>query len=109
MALATILRFRSWSSAQINQQAKVLSFRGSVVPFPRPGGVCTRFATEIILRHEPRYRRNTATIMPHISRSEDERVRLSALHREVPLFPQLPGIINEAASLMGVQGDNGLG
>ncbi|KAB8239932.1 P-loop containing nucleoside triphosphate hydrolase protein [Aspergillus flavus] len=80
----------------------------SGIPFPRQDGVCTRFATEIILRHELKYRRNTATIIPHISRSEDERARLSAFHREVTDIAQLPGIIDEAARLMGVQGANEL-
>ncbi|KAE8334092.1 P-loop containing nucleoside triphosphate hydrolase protein, partial [Aspergillus arachidicola] len=80
----------------------------SGIPFPRQDGVCTRFATEIILRHELKYRRNTATIIPHISRSEDERARLSAFHREVTDIGQLPGIIDEAARLMGVQGANEL-
>ncbi|GKZ51961.1 hypothetical protein AbraIFM66951_008798, partial [Aspergillus brasiliensis] len=80
----------------------------SGIPFPRQDGVCTRFATEIILRHEPKYRRNTATIIPHISRPEDERARLSAFHREVSDLAQLPGIIDEAARLMGIQGANEL-
>ncbi|GFF56498.1 interferon-induced GTP-binding protein Mx1 [Aspergillus udagawae] len=80
----------------------------SGIPFPRQDGVCTRFATEIILRHEPKYRRNTATIIPHISRTEDEKARLSAFHREVSDLAHLPGIIDEAAKLMGVQGANDL-
>ncbi|KAB8240001.1 P-loop containing nucleoside triphosphate hydrolase protein, partial [Aspergillus flavus] len=80
----------------------------SGIPFPRQDGVCTRFATEIILRHELKYRRNTATIIPHISRSEDERARLSAFHREVTDIAQLLGIIDKAARLMGVQGANEL-
>ncbi|GFF25411.1 interferon-induced GTP-binding protein Mx1 [Aspergillus udagawae] len=80
----------------------------SGIPFPRQDGVCTRFATEIILRHEPKYRRNTATIIPHISRTEDEKARLSAFHREVSDLAHLPGIIDEAAKLVGVQGANDL-
>ncbi|KAH1663701.1 hypothetical protein KXX15_009340 [Aspergillus fumigatus] len=80
----------------------------SGIPFPRQDGVCTRFATEIILRHEPNHRRNTATILPHISRTEEEKAKLSAFRREVSDLAQLPGIIEEAARLMGVQGMNGL-
>ncbi|GFF76201.1 hypothetical protein CNMCM6936_003813 [Aspergillus lentulus] len=80
----------------------------SGIPFPRQDGVCTRFATEIILRHEPKHRRNTATIIPHLSRTEDERARLSAFRREVSDLAHLPGIIAEAARLMGVQGANDL-
>ncbi|KAF4252234.1 hypothetical protein KXV89_000367 [Aspergillus fumigatus] len=80
----------------------------SGIPFPRQDGVCTRFATEIILRHEPNHRRNTATILPHISRTEEEKAKLSAFRREVSDLAQLPGIIEEAARLMGVQGMNDL-
>jgi GTPase SAR1 family protein len=78
----------------------------SGIPFPRQDGVCTRFATEIILRHEPKHHRNTATIIPHISRTEDERARLSAFRREVSDLAHLPGIIDEAARLMGVGVNN---
>ncbi|XBQ87869.1 hypothetical protein V6000_003509 [Aspergillus fumigatus] len=80
----------------------------SGIPFPRQDGVCTRFATEIILRHEPNHRRNIATILPHISRTEEEKAKLSAFRREVSDLAQLPGIIEEAARLMGVQGMNDL-
>lgn len=78
----------------------------SGIPFPRQDGVCTRFATEIILRHEPNDQRNTATIIPHMSRAEDEKVRLSAFHRDINDLVNLPGIVDEAARLMGVQGAN---
>ena len=40
----------------------------SGIPFPRQDGLCTRFATEIILRHDPSQHRATATIIPHRSR-----------------------------------------
>ena len=36
----------------------------SGIPFPRQDGLCTRFATEIILRHTPQAIRMTATINP---------------------------------------------
>lgn len=80
----------------------------SGIPFPRQDGVCTRFATEIILRHEPKAQRNTATIIPHMSRTEDEKARLSAFRRNINNLADLPGIIDEAARLMGVQGANDL-
>ncbi|KAF9892695.1 hypothetical protein FE257_001097 [Aspergillus nanangensis] len=76
----------------------------SGIPFPRQDGVCTRFATEIILRHEPTHQRNTATIIPHKSRTEDEKAKLIAFRRDVSNLADLPGIIDEAAKLIGVQG-----
>lgn len=45
----------------------------SGIPFPRQDGLCTRFATEIILRHEPGAQRATAMIIPRASRTEDEK------------------------------------
>ena len=80
----------------------------SGIPFPRQDGVCTRFATEIILRHEPKAQRNTATIIPHMSRTEEEKARLSAFRHEIKNLADLPAIIDEAARLMGVQGTNNL-
>lgn len=75
----------------------------SGIPFPRQDGVCTRFATEIILRHEPNDQRNTATIIPHVSRTEDEKAKLGAFRRDINDLSGLPGIIDEVARLMGVQ------
>ncbi|KAH1437667.1 hypothetical protein KXX32_001601 [Aspergillus fumigatus] len=60
------------------------------------------------LRHDPNHRRNVATIIAHSSRTEEEKARLSAFRREVADLADLPGIIDEAARLMGVQGVNGL-
>src|SRR3981081_1332087 len=34
------------------------------IPFPRQDGVCTKFATEIILRHNTEASRITATVIP---------------------------------------------
>ena len=34
------------------------------IPFPRAEGTCTRFATEIILRHQPSENRITAKLLP---------------------------------------------
>lgn len=80
----------------------------SGIPFPCQDGVCTRFATEIILRHKPREQQTTATIIPNMSRAGDEKVRLSAFRRDISNLADLPGIIDQAARLMGVQGANGL-
>lgn len=76
----------------------------SGIPFPRQDGLCTRFPTEIVLRHSPEEHRVTATITPYPSRAEEEKVRLCAFHRNLHDFAELPQIIEEAAKLMGVCG-----
>ncbi|QKX63194.1 uncharacterized protein TRUGW13939_10363 [Talaromyces rugulosus] len=76
----------------------------SGIPFPRQDGLCTRFATEIILRHDPSEQRATAMIIPHSSHTADEKTRLSAFRRQIRDFSELPGIIEAAAKLMGVRG-----
>lgn len=80
----------------------------SGIPFRRQDGVCTRFATEIILRHEPKDQLNTATIIPHVSRAEEDKAKLNDFRRDINDLANLPGIIDEAARLMGVQGANDL-
>lgn len=76
----------------------------SGIPFPRQDGLCTRFATEIILRHEPTDIRTTATIIPHSSRSEEDKRHLNAYRHVLQSFEELPSIIEQAAKLMGVRG-----
>ncbi|KAL3466423.1 P-loop containing nucleoside triphosphate hydrolase protein [Aspergillus heterothallicus] len=74
------------------------------IPFPRQDGLCTRFATEISLRHQPGEQRATAMIIPHVSRSEEERERLGAFRRQIHDFTEIPNIIEEASALMGLRG-----
>ncbi|KAL2827244.1 P-loop containing nucleoside triphosphate hydrolase protein [Aspergillus cavernicola] len=76
----------------------------SGIPFPRQDGLCTRFATEIILRHDPGDHHATAMIIPHMSRTADEKTRLSAFRQQIREFTELPSIIEAAAKLMGVRG-----
>ncbi|KAJ5517899.1 Dynamin [Penicillium expansum] len=76
----------------------------SGIPFPRQDGLCTRFATEIILRHEPTDIKTTATIIPHSSRSDEEKRLLSAYRHVLHDFAELPNIVEQAAKLMGVRG-----
>ncbi|EED11765.1 dynamin GTPase, putative [Talaromyces stipitatus ATCC 10500] len=77
----------------------------SGIPFPQQDGLCTRFATEIILRHDPREQRATATIIPHVSRTEEAKTLLSGLRRHIHDFTELPAIIEAATNLMGVRGN----
>lgn len=76
----------------------------SGISFPRQDGLCTRFATEIILRHEPEEQRATAMIIPHVSRTDEEKSILGAFHRNISDFAELPNIVEEAGSIMGIHG-----
>ncbi|THC91734.1 hypothetical protein EYZ11_008808 [Aspergillus tanneri] len=96
----------SRTSERLNQIDRVRANGVGItgIPFPRQDGLCTRFATEIILRHEPGEQHATATILPHVSRGEEERLRLRAFQHSLREFSDLPGLIEEAAKLMGVRG-----
>ena len=74
------------------------------IPFPRQDGVCTKFATEIILRHDTIESRITATVIPHASRSKTESERLKAYHRVLADFSELPSVIEDVSSLMQLRG-----
>jgi len=74
------------------------------LPFPRQDGVCTKFVTEIILRHTPAAQSITATIIPHVSRSGSSRETLHAFRQTLLNFRELPDTIAEAARLMGIRG-----
>jgi GTP-binding protein EngB required for normal cell division len=73
------------------------------VPFPRQDGTCTRFATEIILRHNPNENGIIAKILPAAARSEEDRVRLTLFERRLVGFGDLPQVITDASKLMGVR------
>ena len=74
------------------------------VPFPRQDGLCTRFATEIILQHSACKLTIAATILPVSSRSESSKAALRAYRQQLDNFDELPTVIAEAGSLMGVKG-----
>lgn len=76
------------------------------IPFPRQEGLCTRFATEIILRHQPETNRITAKILPSASRTEDDRLLMASFERQLTSFDDLPRVIQEASALMGIRGDS---
>ncbi|GLA56155.1 hypothetical protein AnigIFM63604_004906, partial [Aspergillus niger] len=60
------------------------------IPFPCQDGLCTRFATEISLRHESGQQHATAMILPHVIRTEEEKARLNAFLHEIHDFTELP-------------------
>ncbi len=75
----------------------------SGIAFPTAEGLCTRFATELILRrgNKPEFK---VHIQPGANRSEEDRRRLSAFSRtsEQKDFPK---IIEAAKTVMGLTGD----
>ncbi|KAF3030362.1 hypothetical protein E8E12_000190 [Didymella heteroderae] len=73
------------------------------VPFPRQDGVCTRFATEIILRHCPDKNEIIAKLLPSATRTEEERLRMTSFERQLTGFDDLPRVIEEASALMGIR------
>ncbi|KAL6854523.1 putative dynamin GTPase [Trichoderma novae-zelandiae] len=75
------------------------------IPFPRKEGLCTRFPTEIILRHTDEGSVNyTASIRPHSSRTAEVQRRLSEYHKEVKDLSELPGIIQDVSRLLSIRG-----
>lgn len=73
-------------------------------PFPRRDGLCTQFPTEIVLRHDSCESKMAASLLPCASRSPEEKERFAAFHREFQDLSDLPDIIHEASSLLGVRG-----
>lgn len=76
------------------------------IPFPREEGLCTRFPTEIILRHSETLDSPNlaASIRPHASRGQDERRTLSAYRKTVQNMSELPSIIDEVSRLLQLRG-----
>ncbi|MCJ1460236.1 hypothetical protein MMC28_010615 [Mycoblastus sanguinarius] len=73
-------------------------------PFPRQDGVCTKFATEIILQHSDVERVIVATVLPTASRPEQSKLKLQHYRRQLTKFDELPIAIAEVGSLMGIKG-----
>ncbi|ENH71810.1 Interferon-induced GTP-binding protein Mx2 [Fusarium oxysporum f. sp. cubense race 1] len=74
------------------------------IPFPRQDGLCTRFPTEIILRHCNTAQAIVATMRPHSSRSQEVQQTLKAYRKDVKDLSELPSIINDVSKLMGLRG-----
>ena len=72
------------------------------IPFPRNENLCTRFATEIILRRHATSAISTR-ITPDKCRPEAEQQELRDFARTITDFTQLPGIIAEATKAMGLE------
>lgn len=76
------------------------------IPFPRKEGLCTRFPTEIILRHSETFDSPiiTASIRPYASRSPEEIRNLSAYRKTVQNMLELPSIIEDVSRLLQLRG-----
>ena len=73
------------------------------IPFPRQDGLCTTFATEIILQHHPGDTTVKASVMASPSRVPEEKAKLERYHEQLPGFDDLPRVIREAGELMGIR------
>ncbi|KAF2654105.1 dynamin family protein-like protein [Lophiostoma macrostomum CBS 122681] len=71
------------------------------IPFPRKENLCTRFATEIILRRSPSST-ISVKINPDKNRSAEEQAKLKSFTKTIEDFSQLPEIIDDATSAMGL-------
>ncbi|KAF2636402.1 GTP-binding protein [Massarina eburnea CBS 473.64] len=72
------------------------------IPFPRNENLCTRFATEIILRRHVHSSISTR-ITPDKGRNDGEQEELRSFSRTITDFTELPKIIAEAEKAMGLQ------
>ncbi len=74
------------------------------IPFPRNDNLCTRFATEILLR-----RANASSLkiklIPDPKRPSDEQAKIKAFEESITNFDELPKIMDAAMKAMNI-GDN---
>ncbi|RYN59495.1 hypothetical protein AA0117_g13105 [Alternaria alternata] len=71
------------------------------IPFPRKENLCTRFATEIILRRSTSST-STITITPDKLRPKSEQAKLKSFSKSMTDFSQLPDVIEKATQVMGL-------
>lgn len=74
------------------------------LPFPRQDGVCTKFATEIILQHSSNEQVIVATIIPAKERPDASKTKLRKYSRRLASFDELPSTIEDVGALMGIRG-----
>lgn len=71
------------------------------IPFPRNDELCTRFATELTMRHSE----NTSLaikVIPDDQRPTTERDSLKAFNEQISDFEELPAIMDKAKKVMGI-------
>lgn len=68
------------------------------IPFPRSGGTCTRFVTQIVLRHSVTHSSKVVSIEPGKDRSPQDQARLRQFRAQVKSdFSDLPEIVAAAS------------
>ena len=75
------------------------------IPFPRRENLCTRFATEIILRRLPESTIATK-IIPDKARPAEEQAQLTSFKLAIRNFDELPSLIESATKAMGLGDGN---
>lgn len=76
----------------------------SGLQFPRKDNLCTRFATEVILRRSP-VENTDASIVPANDRSDDEKDKLAGFHKSDFGLENLESLVQDARDVMGVDGE----
>lgn len=71
------------------------------IPFPRNDELCTRFATEIIMRRAP-MDSLTIKVIPDDSRPNNEKDDIKAFSETIVDFGELPAIMDKAMDVMGI-------
>lgn len=74
----------------------------SGLKFPVKDNLCTRFATELILRRNPEIT-STATIVADGARSDVEKKRLTSFKSDNDVYEDLGRIVEEAGKVMGIE------
>jgi len=76
------------------------------IPFPRNDNRCTRFATEISLRHETEHKL-TVKVIPDSDRPLEAQEKIAQFSQSITDFADLPGIIDAAMEVMGIANPGG--
>lgn len=76
----------------------------SGIRFPTKDNLCTRFATELILRRGSSTNASV-TIVPNADRSESEKAKLQKFQHEISDLDKFENLVNSAKSAMGLDGD----
>ena len=76
------------------------------IPFPRKENLCTRFATEIILRQSPQDG-ITIKVIPDDERPSNEQESIKAFKESIDDFSNLPDLMNKATKLIGLDDSSG--
>ena len=71
------------------------------IPFPRNDNLCTRFATEIILRRAPSDS-IAIKVIPDDQRPSTEQDSIKAFNESISNFSELPNLMEKAMNLMGL-------